>query len=130
MRKPLAVVALVVVSFGLGMLVTGGMGAPGADDADPGDWEPDIPAAATKLWFPPVDQYHNEGEPLSDESFEALMAALETAMTAEETLADFDRAIALDPDYWPAYRHRSVVHHLLGNSEASYRDFLRARELQ
>ena len=91
MRKPLAVIVAVVVAFGLGFLVSGSMGAFGADDAEPGDWELDIPAAATQLWFPPVEQYHNEGEPLSDESFEALMAALETAMTAEETLADFER---------------------------------------
>ena len=87
MRKPLAIVGAIVVSFGLGVVLAGGIGAPGDE---PPAWEPDIPAAAAKLWFPPAEQYDNGGEPLSDESFDELMLALEEAMTADETLADFD----------------------------------------
>lgn len=79
-----------VVSFGLGMLLARGMGAPADEDAATAT-ELEIPAAAQGLWFPPAEQYENGGEPLSDESFEELMAALEDAMTAKETLEDFGR---------------------------------------
>ena len=43
MRQPLAVVCAVIVSFGLGMLLAGSRGAPGADEAavlDRLDYEP------------------------------------------------------------------------------------------
>ena len=90
MRQPLAVVCAVIVSFGLGVLLAGSMGASG-DEAGTGAWELDVPAAAERMWFPPADQFDNEGEPLSDEIFDELMAKLEVAMTAEETLADFER---------------------------------------
>ena len=103
MRKPLAIIGAIVVSFGLGVLVAG---SSGAADTGGGDWELDVPAAAAKLWFPPADQFDNEGEPLSDESFEELMAALEVAMTAEETLADFEREA--DLHLWNFMRRLSV----------------------
>ena len=90
MRRPLAIVGAVVVSFGLGVLLAGSMGAP-AEEGVAVPSELDIPVAAERPWFPPADQYDNGGEPLLDEDFEALMAALDAAMTAEETLADFDR---------------------------------------
>ena len=105
MRKSLATIGIVVVSFGLGVLVAGGSGAPGAE-AGASDWELDVPAAAARLWFSPADQFDNEGEPLSDESFEELMAALEVAMTAEETLADFEREA--DLHLWNFMRRLSV----------------------
>lgn len=105
MRKSLATIGIVVVSFGLGVLVAGGSGAPGAE-AGASDWELDVPAAAARLWFPPADQFDNEGEPLSDESFEELMAALEAAMTAEETLADFEREA--DLHLWNFVRRLAV----------------------
>ena len=79
-----------MVSFGLGVLLAGSMGAP-AEEGVAVPSELDIPVAAERPWFPPADQYDNGGEPLLDEDFEALMAALDAAMTAEETLADFDR---------------------------------------
>lgn len=88
MKKPLAVAGAVIVSFGLGMFLAGGVGGADSDDAA---FPPiEIPAAAAQLWFPPAEQFDNEGEPLSDESFAELMSALDGAMTAEETLADFD----------------------------------------
>ncbi len=90
MRQPLAVVCAVVVSFGLGVLLAGSIGAPDGE-TEASTWELVVPAAAERMWFPPAEQYDNDGEPLSDESFEELMAALEVAMTAEETLADFER---------------------------------------
>lgn len=105
MKKPVAVTGMIVVSFALGMLVTGSRGAPGAG-AETAEWELDLPAAAARAWFPPADRYDNEGEPLSDESFEELMAALETAMTAEETLADFEREA--DLHLWNFVRRLAV----------------------
>ncbi len=105
MRQPLAVVCAVIVSFGLGMLLAGSIGAPDAE-ADASSWELVVPAAAERLWFPPAEQYDNEGEPLSDESFEELMKALDVAMTAEETLADFEREA--DLHLWNFVRRLAV----------------------
>ena len=90
MRKTLVTLCAVIISFGLGFLLAGG--APGSDSADSATTAAaDLPAAATRMWFPPASEYATEGEPLSDESFDKLMAALDVAMTAEETLADFER---------------------------------------
>ena len=104
MRQPLAVVCAVIVSFGLGILLAGSVGGPDSDEAAFAPIE--LPAAATKLWFPAAEQYDNEGEPLSDESFDELMAAFEVAITAEETLADFDREA--DLHLWSLIRRLAV----------------------
>ena len=90
MRRSLAIIGAVVVSFGVGMLVAGSTGAGTGDEAAPSS-ELEFPAAAERLWFPDAAKYDNGGEPLSDESFEELMKALHVAMTDEETLADFER---------------------------------------
>ena len=90
MRRSLAIIGAVVVSFGVGLLVAGSTGAGTGDEAVPSS-ELEFPAAAERLWFPDAAQYGNGGEPLSDESFEELMKALHVAMTDEETLADFER---------------------------------------
>ena len=103
MKQPLAVVCAVIVSFGLGMLLAGGVGAP---DAETDVFELDVPAAAERMWFPEAAEYDNEGEPLSDESFEKLMSSLEVAMTAEETLADFEREA--DLHLWNFIRRLAV----------------------
>ena len=104
MRKPVAIICAVIVAFGLGVLVAGGIAAPEGEGG--GDWEIDVPAAAAQLWFPPADLYDNEGEPLSDEDFDELMAALDVAMTAEETLADFEREA--DLHLWNFVRRLAV----------------------
>ena len=103
MKQPLAVFCAVIVSFGLGMLLAGGVGAP---DGEANVFELDVPAAAERMWFPDAVQYDNEGEPLSDESFEELMSSLEVAMTAEETLADFEREA--DLHLWNFIRRLAV----------------------
>lgn len=54
------------------------------------DTEIDLPAAALQEWFPPIGDFDTGGEPLGDEQFDVLMTALDHAMTAEETLADFE----------------------------------------
>ena len=105
MRRPLTILGAVVVAFGLGIVVAGGAGIADVESAGVSP-EPDIPAAAMGLWFPPAEQYDNGGEPLSDESFDELMAALEVAMTADETLEDFDREA--DFHLWNFIRRLSV----------------------
>ena len=90
MKKPRAVLIVAIASFILG-LVASEFVLSGADAAAPAESEWQLPIAAQKAWFPPVSDYTTEGEPLDDEKFEALMTAVEQAMTAEETLADFKR---------------------------------------
>ena len=87
--KPLAVIGAVVVAFGLGFLVSGSMGAPGADEESVSPMD-GIPVALQRMWFQPASEYDTEGEALDDELFDGLMADLEVALTAEETLADFE----------------------------------------
>ena len=90
MRKSPAAAAALVVCFALGYLVsylTGESAPPGADSGI------DIPAVALKTWYPPVQEFENDGEPLEDERFDALMATLDEALTAEESLADIGHSI-------------------------------------
>lgn len=47
----------------------------------------------------------------------------------DEAIADLSRAIELDPAFWSAYRHRGIVYWMQGNQDASYQDYLKAREL-
>ena len=90
MKKPQAAI-LVVCSFAIGLVAaefifgSASAGEPGTES----DWE--LPVAAQRAWFPPVGDYDLDGEALSDEKFDALMTALDDAMAAEETLADFRR---------------------------------------
>ena len=59
-----------------------------------------------------------------------LVAAVErTRAELEEALADLTHAIALDPAFWSAYRHRGLVYAMRGDHDASFRDYLKAREL-
>ena len=90
MRKSLAVLALAVVCFACGFLVSRVADAPAVHAADSAR---DIPAVALVTWYPPVSEYENDGEPLEDERFDALMAAFEAAMTSDETLSDLERSV-------------------------------------
>lgn len=91
MRKSAAAAGAVVIAFVVGLAAPGLIGWTGANDGDTEDSRWTLPAAATKAWFPPASDYKTDGEPLDGEKFEALMTALDEAMTAEETLADFQR---------------------------------------
>ena len=92
MRKLLAIVAGAVVCFGLGFLIADARGGTAVD----GDHPPiNVPAAATQAWFPPIGDYDTQGYALDDESFEALLATLDEALTARETLARFNREAPL-----------------------------------
>ena len=46
----------------------------------------------------------------------------------DEAIADLTRALEIDADFWSAYRHRSILHAMKGEHDASYRDYLMARE--
>ena len=46
----------------------------------------------------------------------------------DEAIADLTQALELDSDFWSAYRHRSILHAMKGNHDASYKDYLKARE--
>ena len=87
MRQRMGVVVAGVVGIGIGFLLSGSVGGPDADPA-PGA---DFPVAIQRDWFPPVGEYDTGGEPLDDERFDGLMSALAEALTAKETLADFER---------------------------------------
>jgi len=91
MRKsPAAAAVALIAAFAIGFVVSRSTGEATAADADP---TVDIPAVALKSWYPPVQEFENEGEELDDERFDALMASLDEAMTADETLADLERSI-------------------------------------
>ena len=105
MRRNLTTIGAVIVAFGLGFVLYGSTGSSDSSDGSVSP-EPDIPAAAMGSWFPPAEQYDNGGEPLSEESFDELMSALDVAMTADETLEDFDREA--DFHLWNFIRRLSV----------------------
>ena len=90
MQKPMAAAAALIVGVGIGFLVSRTVDGSATEGAAPSI---DVPATAWKMWYPPVQEFENEGEPLDDERFDALMATLDEAMTAEETLTDIERSI-------------------------------------
>ena len=105
MRKPLAAIGAVAVSFALGLLISVNYG--GSDAGDTDKHPPvELPAAATQVWFPPLSEYDTGGQPLDDDRFDALMADLDDAMTARETLADLERETKVH--LWSFFRRLSV----------------------
>ncbi len=90
MNKPMAAAAALIVGVGIGFLVSRAVNGPASAEAPTSI---DVPAAALKMWYPPVQEFENEGEALDDERFDGLMATLDEAMTADETLADIERSI-------------------------------------
>ena len=103
MQKPLPIAGAIIISFTLGLVISVSGSGTGSGSAHP---PIDLPAAATKVWFPPLSDYDTGGEPLDDERFDALMAALDEAMTADETRAD----IAREPNVhlWSFFRRLAV----------------------
>ena len=95
MKRRLAILGAVILSFLLGSLLSEAIGWPALEGKPAAESEVDIPAAVLKSWFPPIGEYDTGGEPLDEERFEELMAALDAAMTAEETLADLEREATL-----------------------------------
>ena len=104
MRQPLALAGAGVVGIGIGFGLSGGIGGSGAErGGEPGA---DFPMAIQHAWFPPVSDYDTGGESLDDERFDALMSALDGALTAKETLADFEREA--DIHLWSLTRRLAV----------------------
>ena len=66
----------------------------------------ELPTAAKRLWFPPLSEYSNDGEPLEDGKFEALFAVLKKRVAAEETSADFEREASI---YFHSFLRRISV---------------------
>ena len=90
MKKSQAVLIVAIASFILGVVASEFI-ISGAGAATPAESDWQLPVAAQEEWFPPIGDYTTEGESLDEEKFEALMTAVDQAMTAEETLADFKR---------------------------------------
>ena len=89
-KSPAAAAAALIAAFAIGFVVSRSTGEATAAGTDPAV---DIPAVALKSWYPPVQGFENDGELLDDERFDALMASLDEAMTADETVADIGRSI-------------------------------------
>ena len=87
-KRVLAFGGTAIACFAIGFVVAGAFGDTGADGEHP---PIRLPAAATQAWFPPIGDFDTGGEPLDDERFDALMAALDEALTADETTARFGR---------------------------------------
>ena len=105
MQRSRSIIGVAILAFAVGFLVA--EWAPWDDSqtdmaASPEAEAPTglvLPVAAQALWFPPMDAY--KGETLTDEDFDALLAALQQRMEAEETQADFEREA-------PVYLHSFI----------------------
>ncbi|MCH2314191.1 MAG: tetratricopeptide repeat protein [SAR202 cluster bacterium] len=47
----------------------------------------------------------------------------------DSAMVDLNRAISLDPEHWASYKHRSILNQMLGNSEQSFKDYIKFKEL-
>ena len=63
------------------------------------------------------DALHNRALAYSD------VGELDSAMD------DLNRAISLDPGHWASYKHRSILNQMLGNSQQSFKDYIKFKEL-
>lgn len=63
------------------------------------------------------DALHNRALAYSD------VGELDSAMD------DLNRAISLDPEHWASYKHRSILNQMLGDSEQSFEDYIKFKEL-
>ena len=63
------------------------------------------------------DALHNRALAYSD------VGELDSAMD------DLNRAISLDPEHWASYKHRSILNQMLGDSEQSFKDYIKFKEL-
>lgn len=91
MKSSLAAGTLLLAGFLLGALAVRTVHETNPDVRSVEVPEIVFPSAALKQWFPPVSQYDTGGQPLDDESFGALMTALDDALNASETLSDFEQ---------------------------------------
>ena len=45
-------------------------------------------------------------------------------------MSDLDKAIKIDPSHWASFRHRSIIHHMLGNNDESYGDYIKSKNIE
>ncbi len=96
MRKHFAIIGIVVLSLVAGAFVSEAVGWPNFSRQAPEEGTAvQLPAALSSDWFPPLEDYDNGGEPLSDALFEKLMQHLDVAINAEETQSNFGREAVL-----------------------------------
>lgn len=90
MKRPLIAVAIALPALVLGGFISDATGWPGLFAGNPeGEIRVELPAAVTETWFRPLGDYDNGGEPMDEALFDELMTALDVALTAPQTLADF-----------------------------------------
>lgn len=65
-----------------------------------------LPIAAQRLWFPPLEDYLNDGRPMADEQFEDLLSILKERLAAEETSMDFQREAGV---YFHSFNRRISI---------------------
>ena len=105
-RNRLVLGLAAILAFAVGFLLADGLPSresPIALEATPAFR---LPIAAQRLWFPPVEDYFNDGEPMADEKFEDLLSILKERLAAEETLLDFQREAGV---YLHSFVHRISV---------------------
>ena len=118
------IIAVGVVSFVVGILVSPMLGRDRPQQsAAASESTIALPAAVERVWFPPIDEYDNEGEALDDEQFGRLMAALDAAISAGETVADF----AVEADFhFINFARRLAVPGITEAQQEEIADFLAA----
>lgn len=121
MSKAPTVIVTTVITFGMGFAVAGGFG--GSDSHDDVSPALNIPVALQRTWFPPISDYDTGGQPLAAERFDELMARLEVALTAEETLADFGREL---PAHLDSFLRRLAVPRVTDEQKERVRSYLDA----
>ena len=65
-----------------------------------------LPISAQRLWFPPLENFFNDGEPMEDEQFEDLLSILKERLAAEETSVDFQREAGV---YFHSFNRRISI---------------------
>ena len=89
MKRPLTIIITIFISVTFGGFLSAAIGWPSLQgEPTVGKQVPDLPVAAKERWFPPVSEYRG---PLDEEDFERLLAALDKALIAAESLDDFER---------------------------------------
>ena len=124
MKRIHVVIAVAAVSFVIGVLVAPVLGWKSLENPEAeSEAAIDLPAAVAQKWLPSIDKYDNGGEVLSDAQFEQLMTALDAAMSADETVADFAGEASF---HLTNFARRITVPRITGPQQEAIADFLAA----
>ncbi|PZC43739.1 MAG: serine/threonine protein kinase [Chloroflexi bacterium] len=47
----------------------------------------------------------------------------------DSAMDDLNQVISLDPEHWVSYKHRSILNQMLGDSEQSFKDYIKFKDL-